>query len=102
LNNNPNNMGGNELQKSMGALVIHPLYTRAKELVRDELEGPEVENEEVRANVIAALKEEFPDHRARIEDTGMLAQEISQEISEVRRKAGFESAMDNVENSLGI
>jgi len=87
---------------SMGALAIHPLYTRAKELVRDELEGPEVENEQVRTNVIAALKEEFPSHKGRIEDTGMLAQEISQEIFEVRRAAGLEAAMDEVENSLGL
>lgn len=95
-------MGGHELQKSMGTLAIHPLYARAKELVRSELKDAEVENEQVRANVIVALRESFPDHKARIEDTGMLAQEISQEIFEVRRKAGFEAAMDEVENSLGL
>ncbi len=95
-------MEGNELQNSMGALAIHPLYTRAKELVRGELKDAEVENEQVRTNVIAVLKEEFPDQSERIEDTGMLAQEISQEIFEVRRKAGFEAALDEVENSLGL
>ena len=94
---------GDIIRRPEGGLIKHPVYTRAKALVRqraDELE--EQDEAQFRAGIIGTLRENFPEFAKRIEDEGLLAQEISEAIFDVKRDKGLSRSMDEVRNELGL